>query len=271
MALSKEGLIQELKHEIHSPLAAIRNALYLAGVRTDNPEALHYLALAEAEITRIATVLKNADQINLRKEFGDIRNELSKTLAPSPDREAALNFIEKSLETLRNTHVTPEYLVNFWQDINKTVKWNSIQGGKKALAQLKKPLMNALENTSPNLAKDFEMTNMLYSKYADISKKLKPNLVDAFVNKGEILAAPAAALSLIYGNLLPLTGLASENALRILSREMLINPYFQNVGTKLVKNFNQASLKGVNDSVKQVREYMERKHPNEDWSFLNED
>ena len=30
MALSKEGLIQELKHEIHSPLVAIRNALYLA-------------------------------------------------------------------------------------------------------------------------------------------------------------------------------------------------------------------------------------------------
>ena len=38
MALSKEGLIQELKHEIHSPLAAIRNALYLAAIRTDDPE-----------------------------------------------------------------------------------------------------------------------------------------------------------------------------------------------------------------------------------------
>jgi len=68
MALSKEGLIQELKHEIHSPLAAIRNALYLAGVRTDNPEALRYLALAEAEITRIAAVLKNADQIEENKQ-----------------------------------------------------------------------------------------------------------------------------------------------------------------------------------------------------------
>jgi nitrogen-specific signal transduction histidine kinase len=68
MALSKEGLIQELKHQIHSPLAAVRNALYLAGVRTDNPEALRYLALAEAEITRIAAVLKNADQIEENKE-----------------------------------------------------------------------------------------------------------------------------------------------------------------------------------------------------------
>jgi len=68
MALSKEGLIQELKHEIHSPLAAIRNALYLTALRTDDPEALRYLALAEAEIIRVAAVLKNADQIEENKQ-----------------------------------------------------------------------------------------------------------------------------------------------------------------------------------------------------------
>ena len=67
MALSKDGLIQELRHEIHSPLAAIRNALYLAGVRTADPETLRYLALADAEISRIAAVLKNANQIEENK------------------------------------------------------------------------------------------------------------------------------------------------------------------------------------------------------------
>jgi len=69
MALTKEGLIQELKHEIHSPLAAIRNALYLAAVRTDDPQALRYLALAHAEISRIALVLKNANQIEENKQL----------------------------------------------------------------------------------------------------------------------------------------------------------------------------------------------------------
>jgi nitrogen-specific signal transduction histidine kinase len=68
MVLTKEGLIQELKHEIHSPLAAIRNALYLAGVRTDDPETLRYLLLADAEISRIAAVLKNANQIEENKQ-----------------------------------------------------------------------------------------------------------------------------------------------------------------------------------------------------------
>ena len=67
MALSKEGLIQELKHEIHSPLAAIRNALYLVAIRTDDPETQRYLMLADAELVRIATVLKNANQIEENK------------------------------------------------------------------------------------------------------------------------------------------------------------------------------------------------------------
>jgi signal transduction histidine kinase len=73
MALSKEGLIQELKHEIHSPLAAIRNALYLATVRTDDPEMLRYLALADAEIARITAVLKYANQIKENKHVHVLR------------------------------------------------------------------------------------------------------------------------------------------------------------------------------------------------------
>lgn len=68
MSLSNEGLIQELKHEIHSPLAAIRNALYLAAIRTDDPETLRYLTLAETEISRIVAVLKNANQIQENKQ-----------------------------------------------------------------------------------------------------------------------------------------------------------------------------------------------------------
>jgi len=50
----------------------------------------------------------------------------------------------------------------------------------------------------------------------------------------------------------------------------LINPYFQNIGSNLVTNLNNGSQKGVTQLVKQAREYMERKHPNENWSFLTE-
>jgi nitrogen-specific signal transduction histidine kinase len=81
MALTKKGLIQELKHEIHSPLAAIRNALYLAGIRTDDPETERYLALANAEVSRIAAVLKNVNQIEENKQV--------RVLAPLADAASA--------------------------------------------------------------------------------------------------------------------------------------------------------------------------------------
>jgi nitrogen-specific signal transduction histidine kinase len=67
MALSRHELIQELKHEIHSPLAAIRNALYLVALRAGDAETLRYLELADTEVSRIAAVLKNANQLDENK------------------------------------------------------------------------------------------------------------------------------------------------------------------------------------------------------------
>lgn len=216
------------------------------------------------------TKIPNAEQINLRREFGAIRNDLSKTLAPSPDKQAAIDYVEKALDTLRNIEVTPEHLVNFWQDINKSVNWNSLNGGKKALARLKEPVSKTLKNVAPQLAEDFEMTNQLYTKYAQISRQLKPNIVDSIVNKGEIMAGIPAAGALVFGNPWPLIGVGGEVGVRLLAREMLINPYFQQLGTKLMTNFNSGSVKGIEGIMKQAREYMERKHPNENWQFLTE-
>jgi len=69
MAITKSELIGELKHEINSPLAAIRNALYLAAVRSNDPELIRYLRLADDEVSRISTILKNANQIDENKRL----------------------------------------------------------------------------------------------------------------------------------------------------------------------------------------------------------
>ena len=55
-----ESLVAELNHKINSPLAAIRNALYLAACRTADPELHRYLQLANEEITSIAEILRAA-------------------------------------------------------------------------------------------------------------------------------------------------------------------------------------------------------------------
>jgi nitrogen-specific signal transduction histidine kinase len=67
MAQTKQDLVRELNHEIHSPLAAIRNALYLAAVRSSDPATLRYLELADAEISRIARVLRKVNQTHQNK------------------------------------------------------------------------------------------------------------------------------------------------------------------------------------------------------------
>lgn len=56
---SQYRLIAEVSHQINSPLAAIRNALYLAISRTTDAEIRRYLTLADEEVTSIANRIKH--------------------------------------------------------------------------------------------------------------------------------------------------------------------------------------------------------------------
>jgi hypothetical protein len=146
--------------------------------------------------------------------------------------------------------ITPEHLINFWQDVNQSVDWRKVGGGKKALSELKQPILDTLKKTSPGLAEDFQITNELYSKYANISKKLKPDVIDSFVNKAEVMGLAPAAVAFATGNPLPLKAVGSEIAVRYLTREMLVNPYFQTIAGKLVNNFNAGSVKAITANYK---------------------
>jgi len=57
---TEQRLIAELCHQINSPLAAIRNAMYLSACRSNDPEVLRYLQLANEEISAIARILREA-------------------------------------------------------------------------------------------------------------------------------------------------------------------------------------------------------------------
>jgi len=52
-------LLAEVSHQINSPLAAIRNALYLAAQRSDDPQLHAYLALANDEVTSIVNRMRH--------------------------------------------------------------------------------------------------------------------------------------------------------------------------------------------------------------------
>ena len=58
----KNEIMNELRHEIHSPLAALRSALYLISLRSDDFQVLEYVKLAEVEAKAIAVALNRASQ-----------------------------------------------------------------------------------------------------------------------------------------------------------------------------------------------------------------
>jgi hypothetical protein len=59
--------LAELNHKINSPLAAIRDALYLAACRTGDSENQRYLQLANSEISSITNTLRLARKSEFRK------------------------------------------------------------------------------------------------------------------------------------------------------------------------------------------------------------
>jgi len=72
-------LLAEVSHQINSPLAAIRNALYLAAQHSGDPEVLTYLALANEEVSSIVGRMKE-----LRESLDHGRFSESGASAPLP-------------------------------------------------------------------------------------------------------------------------------------------------------------------------------------------
>ncbi len=52
-------LLAEVSHQINSPLAAIRNALYLAAQHCDDHHVLDYLAIANEEVSSIVNRIRD--------------------------------------------------------------------------------------------------------------------------------------------------------------------------------------------------------------------
>jgi signal transduction histidine kinase len=71
-------LMIEVSHQVNSPLAAIRNAIYLASKRTEDPEIIEYLTIADDEITSIVNRIR------------DLRAEVEATCGSGPAVSALL-------------------------------------------------------------------------------------------------------------------------------------------------------------------------------------
>lgn len=141
------------------------------------------------------------------------------------------NKVKEDFRNLISAPITGETLINFYKDVNHYLGPNT-----KQLSLLKEPIRNALYSISPQMGKDFQTINDLFSRYYKISSKLKPTLTSDLVSAAENIGLLG---SLVTGQIPIATGILGEKSLKKIAQQMLINPRFQQIAEKTVKAMNQ--------------------------------
>jgi hypothetical protein len=145
--------------------------------------------------------------------------------------------------------VSGKTLMDFYSKVNHYVGENT-----KQLSLLKKPIQRVLNEISPQLGKEFGQINNLYSKYFDISARLKPTIASDIVTAAESLGLVS---SIVMGQPYTLAVIIGEQGVKVLAQQMLINPHFQQLGRKMVVALNHNKLplakKIMEDYIKLIR------------------
>lgn len=190
---------------------------------TNNALSEGYSGLAKTE--------KAAVEIS-EKANGNLINSISEKLSEMP--RDVQSKIRPDLEDLLNNKITPRSLINFYKDIN-----SKITGSSKELAHIKGAVKEAIKSIDPSLAEDFGLINDLYSKYYNISSKLKPNMTSDIIRAGEAITAISAVPAAFFGHYGPLVGIVGEQAARKVSQKLLLNPHYQQLGNKMATALNE--------------------------------
>lgn len=159
-------------------------------------------------------------------------NELSVRMQNLP--AGMRDFIQEDFNELLNSEMRGIDVINFWQDIN----WNNARENLPALGILKAPLDTALEQISPNLSRDFTLTNTLHSNFSRNSQRMSPRMADTLIKAGEI---GTFVHGLITGNYPEMAAVLGTVAARELAAEMIINPRFQNMTARLLTGLQRGS------------------------------
>jgi len=167
---------------------------------------------------------EGAQKLLGRADTDRMLEQMSKVLAKAPNKDRAL--IAADFQDLVNQPITGSSIINFWQDLNSTI------GPKNSrVALLKGPMQEALNAIDPLLAKDFESANKLFAKWADINTVLQPKALDNFIKQGEVFAFLGGVGT---GNFGLIADAAGTVAARQLVAEMLINPRFKGLASKMM-------------------------------------
>lgn len=238
---------------------------------TENVLSNVYTGLKESS-KKSGPISKSIEQ-NLAKRFDSIKEGMGKTLHPSPDKQMAMNFIEGASARLKKGKVTSEELMNFYQDINSAVNWNAIRNGKKALSELKSPVLDALHKANPELAQKFRNTNELYATLQKTKKQIGMPKIEKYLSLGKI---PAALAGIVFGHVGTLKTVAAHEVLQRVSTKMLTDPKWQNLHQKGIHAVKIGSKKAGMAVFQEMKNKLRKEDPDLykeiDWdAFQTED
>lgn len=163
------------------------------------------------------------------------------------------DVIRQDAADLARAGFNGDNLINFWQDLSYAHKL-----GHERVGTLKGAITNALDSLSPELGKDFRMTNDIYGNFSNLSARLKPGLASDILNGvARFLRGGRVLYGFLHGNYPVMLEALGEEGAKHLSREMLINPRFQNLGKQMVTALNENRIPIFERLVKSFSDILE--------------
>jgi len=196
------------------------------------------------------------------------RMPAAETVLATPQRNALVSKMESLLQDMpakvrgtiaddlrqfESSMMSGDDIIKFYQDVNYNV------GPKtKQLTRLKEPLKEALSTINPELGRDFNLTNKLYQRYSDISRKLRPSMIDTFISKSEPYRVLIGLTTGMNGILMEAL---AEGAGRRLASAMLTNPRLQNISRKMVTSMNTGRINAMQKLTENYINEIAKDHP----------
>lgn len=190
-------------------------------------------------LSRLYTTLKNSPQAQVPlsgESQAKLINEMSEILSKMPAE--IRDRIQRDFSDFVGTQMTPENIIDFWQKLNVFIR-----KGENQFGLLKKPLQEGIETISPELAKDFELTNQLWGTFSKNLQRMRPDLADRIITTGE---AGALVGGIVTGDKNLLTKVLGAIGARKFAEQLVARPRWHNLNGKLINAISSGKYEIAN-------------------------
>jgi len=186
-------------------------------------------------------------QLNPRQQT-QLFNNLGNRIRQLPHEQRAR--AQQDFMDFYNSPRRGEDIINLWQDLNYY-----IHRGERGLGTIKEDLQTALNQISPEFGREFNTLNRAYGNFSQLGERMAPGQMEQLIRTGEV---GALISGITTGNESLLKKVLGAVTGRLVGRELLINPRFQHLGTRMVNAIEQGSPAVAQKVYNEMRREMEK-------------